>query len=188
MNVITHFLTGWVLAEHSGLNHRDRSLVTWACVLPDADGLGVLPDLANQLLGRPATDFYAEWHHMMLHGIFGAFLISACAYGLAKNKARTAVFAFAAVHLHLLCDLLGSRGATAEEIWPLNYLAPFTNAWPIAWNGQWALNAWPNLVLTIALLAYTFHRAVRTGKSPVSMFHAEANEKFVEALRRRWSV
>lgn len=49
MNVITHFLTGWVLVEHSGLNHRDRSLVTWACVLPDADGLGVLPDLAAQL-------------------------------------------------------------------------------------------------------------------------------------------
>ena len=43
MSPVTHFLTGWVLANAADMNRRDRAVVTLAVVLPDADGLGKLP-------------------------------------------------------------------------------------------------------------------------------------------------
>src|SRR5690349_13298868 len=42
---ITHFFTGWGLANSvSSLDKRERTLVTWASVVPDLDGLGIIAD------------------------------------------------------------------------------------------------------------------------------------------------
>ena len=55
MSPATHLLISWVVADAAQLEPRDRKLVTWCGVLPDLDGLGLLADLANELLGRPET-------------------------------------------------------------------------------------------------------------------------------------
>ena len=34
MSPVTHFLTGWVLANSAGLERRDRALVTLSVVVP----------------------------------------------------------------------------------------------------------------------------------------------------------
>ena len=37
MSPVTHFLTGWVLANAADLNRRDRAVVTLAAVVPDVE-------------------------------------------------------------------------------------------------------------------------------------------------------
>jgi hypothetical protein len=91
-----------------------------------------------------------------------------------------------AVHLHLLCDVVGSHGAGADDFWPLSYLAPFSEHGTIQWPGQWPLNAWPNIVVTVLLIFYVLFRSVRSGYSPVSVFSTGADRAFVRAVRNRW--
>lgn len=51
-------------------NPRDRQLVTWAGVLPDADGLGAVVDVVAALSsGKECTfHYYQQYHHLLLHG------------------------------------------------------------------------------------------------------------------------
>ena len=46
----------------------------------------------------------------------------------------------------------GARGPDGEP-WPIPYLVPFSPTPRLVWSGQWALNAWPNVLLTAALIA-----------------------------------
>jgi hypothetical protein len=95
--------------------------------------------------------------------------------------------AFAAFHLHLLEDLVGSRGPDGY-IWPVPYLQPFTSHWTWSWKGQWQLNAWPNVLLTVLLLAITIWIAVVRGVSPVFLLSAKADKVVAATLRRRFRV
>ena len=65
-------------------------------------------------------------------------------------------------HLHLLCDVAGSKGPDGSQ-WPIPYLEPFSDAIQWAWSGQWELNAWPNVTLTLLLLGGSGVLAVRRG-------------------------
>jgi hypothetical protein len=186
MNPITHLLASWSLAEASDLEHSDRTLITWCGVLPDLDGLGAAVDFGNRILGRPESFWYGQYHHALLHGAFGAVLIAATLAARASRRGRVFLFGIAAVHLHLLCDFVGSRGRDAADIWPIRYLSPFSERLSIFWSGQWELNAWPNISFTLALLGFTFYRAVSVGHSPVSLFSSRANEAFVGTVRARW--
>ena len=47
MSPLTHLIGSWLVAAATTNNPRDRKLVTWAGVLPDADGLGLIPDVMN---------------------------------------------------------------------------------------------------------------------------------------------
>ena len=46
-------------------------------------------------------------------------------------------------HLHLLGDIIGAKGPEGYQ-WPIPYFQPFSNSLQITWEGQWAINAWPN--------------------------------------------
>ncbi|HEX4486423.1 MAG TPA: metal-dependent hydrolase, partial [Terriglobales bacterium] len=89
-------------------------------------------------------------------------------------------------HVHLLEDLLGSRGLDGDQ-WPIPYLKPFSWAWQFSWSGQWELNAWPNYAITIALLLLTFWLAWWKGFSPLEMISPKIDATFVAALRKRFS-
>lgn len=187
MSPITHLLVSWTLADATCRDARERAIVTWAGVLPDVDGLAVLADLASGLLGHGGTFFYPRYHHMLIHGLPAALAFAALAAVLATRRARTALLAFLAVHLHLLCDLVGSRGPGADDLWPIAYLEPLSSRLTVTWAGQWPLNAWPNLALTVLLLALVFVRAVRRGYSPLGLVSRRADAAFVAALRGRFA-
>jgi inner membrane protein len=186
MNPITHFLASWSLADVLRLRARDQALATWCGVLPDADGLGVLVDGANRLLGHPGTWYYGQYHHVLLHGLFAAVCIPLVLAFFAVNRLRMFTVGFLAVHLHFLCDIVGARGPTTDDIWALPYLAPFSAQLTVQWSGQWPLNAWPNIVFTLLLIAFAFYRAIGSGYSPVGIFSARADRVFVETVRNRW--
>lgn len=186
MSPITHFLASWTTGDMARLRNRDVALATWCGMLPDADGLGLVVDIANRVMGRPGHWYYGQYHHAVLHGLFGALVIPLALCVLATNRLRLFVVGFFAVHLHLLCDAVGSRGPGAEDFWPIPYLAPFSRHWTIQWAGQWPLDAWPNFGLTVVLLFYVFARAIRSGYSPVGMFSARADRVFAYTVKNRW--
>ena len=187
MSPITHFLNSWALADATLLSHRDRSLITWSGILPDLDGVGVLMDLLNRVLGNPEVFWYARFHHFLLHGLPGVLLLAFATGFLAVRRVQVFLWSFAIVHLHLLCDLIGSRGPYPSDIWPIYYLSPFSKELTLHWQGQWRLNAWPNVVLTVLLIAYGLYRIVSCGRSPVSMFSIKLDVAVTETLRNRWS-
>ena len=99
----------------------------------------------------------------------------------------TALLIALSFHLHLLGDLIGARGPEGEQ-WPIHYLSPFSESGQLTWQGQWALNAWPNFVITAILLLLTFYWARVRGYSPLEIFSKKADAAFVATLRRRFPV
>jgi inner membrane protein len=183
MSPVTHFFTGWVFANCVKLNRRDRAIVTLACVAPDLDGLGIVPELLTRNSTHPLL-WFTLYHHS-LHTLSFALACSILAFILATQRWKTALLALLSFHIHLFEDILGSRGPDGYQ-WPIPYLAPFSSSLQLAWHGQWGLNAWPNVAITIVFLLATFWLAWRNGYSPLEMISARADSVFVAALRQRF--
>jgi inner membrane protein len=125
MSPLTHLLASWVIAAKTTDNPRDCRLVALAGILPDVDGLGLAVDLATGTGGHRGTQLYPQYHHYLLHGIFGGLLIAGLLTCFARRRWRVLLLALLAFHLHLLCDFVGSRGPSPEDVWPIFYLSPF---------------------------------------------------------------
>ncbi len=185
MSPVTHFLLGWVVANTSDtINRKERAIITLAGVVPDVDGLGILADLLTRNSERP-LDWFSQYHHVLGHNLGLSLLIVAFAFLIAKRKFQVAALVFFSFHLHLLCDLIGSRSPDGHQ-WPIVYLLPFSNALQITWGGQWELNAWQNFVITGVALFFVFAIAIKRGVSPLEMISDSANRRFVDTLRRRF--
>lgn len=184
MSPITHFLVGWVGLEKLQSSRRDKALVVLAGVAPDLDGLGIIVDFATRTLGLPETDYYQTFHRMYGHGLPASIVLAAIAGFLGRRHYWVAAWAFVSVHLHFLCDLLGSRGTTAADIWGIYYFAPFTTAHEISWSGQWPLVGWQNMLISAVLLGITMARAAKRGHSPVGLLSEKGDAHFVQTLRR----
>jgi hypothetical protein len=186
MSPITHFLASWSVAEVADLDERDKAIVTWIGTAPDLDGFGALTDTLARVLGFGEPDFYERFHHGLLHGLFGSLVLPAIGLALARRRAPTFLLGVAVVHLHLACDLVGSRGVSADQIWPIRYLGPFSESLTWAWAGQWPLNGWPNILFTVCLMGWVMARAATVGHSPVRLFNRRADAAFVSAVQARW--
>jgi len=182
MSPATHFFSGWVLANAATLSRRERVLVTLACVAPDVDGLGIVADYFTRNSQHP-LEWFSTYHHL-LHSLPFALIVTAVSFAVAAQRWKTAGMVFLSFHIHLLEDLWGSRGPDGYQ-WPIPYLMPFSRAWELSWRGQWALNAWPNFVITISLLMVTLYLAWSRGFSPLGMVSRNADAAFVAALRKR---
>lgn len=121
MSPATHFLTGWVLANAASLNRRERALVTLACVVPDVDGLGIVAEYFTRNSKHP-LEWFSTYHHT-LHSLPFAVVVAVASFALATQRWKTAGLAFLSFHVHLLEDLLGSRGPEGYQ-WPIPYFIP----------------------------------------------------------------
>ena len=183
MSPITHFLVGWTALEKYQTSRRDKALVVLAGIAPDLDGLGIVVDFATRAFGLPETDYYQSFHRMYGHGLAAALVIAAIAGAFGTRRSLVWLCAFLSVHLHFLCDLLGSRGSTPEDIWGIYYFAPFTTAYELSWAGQWPLVGWQNMAISAALLAIVMARATAVGYSPLGLLSERADAAFVATLR-----
>jgi inner membrane protein len=183
MNPISHLLISWVAANTADLTIRDRALVTLAGVAPDIDGLGYFAEILTEQTASPLL-WYSKYHHVLCHNLgFGLLLVvTAILFGI--RRWMTAFLVLVVFHLHLLGDLVGSRGPDGYQ-WPIPYGAPFSDGWKLIWTGQWELNAWPNVLVTALLLAATIYIARRKGCSPLEMVSKRADSAFVSILRRK---
>src|ERR1700758_4748633 len=99
MSPITHFLTGWMVANLAKLDRKDRAIVTLACVVPDIDGLGIIPELLTRNSSHPLL-WFTLYHHS-LHTLAFAMVVAAVALALATRKWTTGLLALLSFHLHL---------------------------------------------------------------------------------------
>ncbi|MBI1955737.1 MAG: metal-dependent hydrolase [Acidobacteria bacterium] len=184
MNPVTHLLLGWTVANTAALTPRERALVTIAGMVPDVDGLGIVADLMTRNSAQP-LEWWGRFHHVLAHNLGFGLGVGAATFCLSSRRWMTASLALLSFHLHLLGDLLGARGPDGDQ-WPIPYLAPFSHAWQLVWEGQWALNAWPNFVITGVLLILAFYLAWRRAFSPLEMVSFRADQAFVKTLRDRF--
>jgi inner membrane protein len=180
----THLLASWIIGAKATHNARDCRLVALAGILPDADGLGLVADLATQAMGWKKTLFYEHYHHYLLHGAFGAMLITAILVLFARQKWRVAVLSLVVIHLHLLLDFVGSRGPSPEDLWPIFYLGPFDKDPMWMWKGQLRLDSWPNRLLSAGLFVWALWLTVPRGYSFLGVFSSRLDRRFVEVLRK----
>lgn len=208
MSPVTHFFAGWLLAAPMPLSRRERAAIVCAGVAPDLDGLGAIPELLTRNSSHPLL-WFSRYHHA-LHTLAFALVVTAAAWlcswssgaftfgpriqkpsalsrPCSSRPLATALLAFISFHLHLFCDLIGSRGPDGYS-WPIPYLSPFSTRLQLSWHGQWALNGWQNILITCTLLALTFWIAWSTGSSPLELFSGRANNSLVNSLRHRFAL
>lgn len=170
MHLPTHLALSWLLG-HRLEARRDRVLVAWAGVAPDLDALSALAGI----------EAYGRWHHVVAHGLVAALVISAVVAACSIQRRQAAVAALLAVHLHLVCDLLGSGRA-----WSVTYLFPFDAHETFSPYG-WPLASWQNVTVTVAALAVIGVIGVRRRRTFAEAFlPARAADAVSEALVQRF--
>ncbi len=185
MSPVTHFFMGWAVANTvPSLTKRDRALVTWASVIPDIDGLGIVAEVLTRNSPHPLT-WWSDYHHVLGHNLGFALFVCAIDPVFGKDRIKTTLLVGLSFHLHLLADLVGARGPDGDQ-WPIPYLLPFSSKLHLTWSGQWALNAWSNLLTTAVLKGIAVVLAHRRGFSPLEMLSKRGDAVFVHALRNRF--
>ncbi|OFV98771.1 MAG: metal-dependent hydrolase [Acidobacteria bacterium RIFCSPLOWO2_02_FULL_61_28] len=186
MNPVTHLLVGWTVANATTLTPRERALVTVAGIVPDVDGFGMVTDLLTRNSEHP-LELWGRFHHVLAHNLGFGLGVGVAAFALSRRRWVAASLALLSFHLHLAGDLVGARGPDGDQ-WPIPYLSPFSQDWQLTWTGQWALNAWPNFVITGALLLLAFYLAWRRAFSPLELVSSRADRAFVKTLRDRFGA
>jgi inner membrane protein len=187
MSPITHYLVGWVAANSSSkIDKRERAWITLSGVAADLDGLGIVPELLTRNSSHPLT-WWSDYHHVLGHNLLFGLLLVILSALFSTRRFLTGTLVVISFHLHLLGDLIGSRGPDGYQ-WPIKYLYPFSKDWELVWSGQWALNAWPNFVITGGLVFLTFMLARNRGYSPLEIISDRADKAFVETLRQRFPL
>lgn len=178
---------GWAVANTApSLTKRERAFVTWASVVPDVDGLGIIAERLTQHSSHP-LNWWSDYHHVLGHNLGFVLVVSAVAAIFATQRIKTTLLVLLSFHLHLLADLAGARGPDGDQ-WPIPYLLPFSKQLQLTWSGQWALNAWPNIAITAVLIVIAGVLARGRGFSPLEMFSSKADSVFVGVLRARFPL
>ena len=120
----------------------------------------------------------------MAGGLVLAFIL-AC---FARARWRVFLWALVVFHLHLICDLAGSRGDGPGDIWPIYYLGPFTQRHLVfTWACQWKLDGWQNKIISVTLLFVCLWMAAKLGCSVVGVFCQKLDQAIVPILQK-WAT
>jgi inner membrane protein len=186
MSPLTHLVGSWLVAVATTNNPRDRKLVTWAGVLPDADGLGVIPDvIGSWISGKECTFYYYQtYHHLLTHGWPAAIVVSILFALYAQQRQRVLLLCLLTFHLHLLCDLIGSRGPTPGDLWPICYSEPLFRHPIWFWKHQWRLDGWQNQIIFVVIFIASLFVAVKKGCSIVEVFNRRLDSVFTKVLQK----
>jgi hypothetical protein len=184
MSPLTHLLASWIVAAKTTDNLRDRRLITLAGVAPDIDGLGLILDIATGRFAKGNDYYYPQYHHWLTHGLPAAIGLSVLFAVFARRRLHVLALTFLTFHLHLFCDLLGSRGPDKTDFWPIYYFGPILQHPMWIWRHQWRLDGWQNTVITLILLFASFWMATDMGESFIAIFNRRADKIFVTVLQQ----
>ncbi|HOT28336.1 MAG TPA: metal-dependent hydrolase [Candidatus Ozemobacteraceae bacterium] len=181
MNIVTHGLLSWCIAQRVCGTKRDAALAASAGLLPDLDGAGALIDMVR---GGEAV-YYSAFHHILGHNVLAGILTASALGACGDRRLRVTATSAGLFILHVIGDVVGSRGPDGEA-WAIPWLYPFDGASVLLWSGQWEVNAWPNIIITIILLFLFFRQTRDMGWSPLRYVSERADEAFVSTLRSRF--
>ena len=154
-----------------------------AALAPDIDGFGLVVELATRDTETPLL-WWSRFHHALAHNLLFAVVVGLLGWLLVR-RVVVGLLMFVNAHLHFLGDLIGARGPDGAQ-WPIPYLWPFSRLPELTVPWQWALNAWPNVLITVLLLVHFFWLAWARGISPIEFLSQAANRAFVDTLRSRF--
>jgi hypothetical protein len=137
----------------------------------------------NAFKGGEQFPVYQHYHHYLLHGIAGGAVLAVLLAVFARQRWKVLLFALAVFHLHLLCDFVGSRGPSPEDLWPIFYLGPFDKDPMWMWKGQWRLDGWQNMLFSSGVFAWAMAITLHKGHSVVGVFSRRFDAHFVRVLR-----
>jgi inner membrane protein len=180
MSPASHLLISWLVAQ-GGRDRREWAAITLAGIIPDLDGLGLVAGLAMGSIDL-AQDWYARFHHELGHNLWAGLSVGLLAWFWCRRSWRVAILVLVSFHLHLFCDVIGSRGPDGHQ-WPIPYVTPFST-WAWTWDGQWELNAWPNHMITLLAEAAMLWIAWRHQRSPLGLLSLRADAAWIGYLRR----
>lgn len=178
-----HFIVGWVVANAQELDRRSRLSITVMGLLPDVDGFGYPIDKLGPCFGY-STSLFEEYHHYLCHNIFFGVVFSLALAWRCRERVTVFLLAVLAFHLHLLGDLIGSRGPDGYQ-WPIPYLYPLVPAFELTWAGQWELDSWKNSVIGIAFFCAALWIARYRRVTFFELFSLRFEDKVREAAGRR---
>ncbi|HAT10593.1 MAG TPA: metal-dependent hydrolase [Planctomycetes bacterium] len=180
MHIATHALLSWLCAEAApkdALDRRSRLAITLAGIAPDLDAFGAPVEWWTD----GALPWFSLYHHKIFHNGLAALAFATIAWLCCRRDWRVFALALVALHLHFLCDIVGSRGPDGYD-WPIPYLLPFS-PWEWRWSGQWALNAWQNLVTTYVALFAIAWLGARRGRTPMELIRPSLDARIVSRLK-----
>jgi inner membrane protein len=184
MNPVTHLLISWLFAEiPRSLSRKDKAAIIVVGVLPDIDGIGAIAEHFTRDKADPLL-WFAQYHHM-LHNVSFGLEVAAIASLFARRRLLVGSLGFLAFNVHIVCDVIGSRGPDGYQ-WPILYLFPFSRTPELTWYGQWPLNSWPNFAITLLTILAALWLARERGYSVVMLFSQKADAAIVETIRRRF--
>jgi hypothetical protein len=154
--------------------------------VPDIDGLGIIADRLTRNSAHP-LNWWGEYHHTLCHNLGFAIVVAIMGAVLARLRLKTTILVFISFHLHLVGGLVGARDPDGEQ-WPIPYSLPFSTCLHLVWSGQWALNAWPNMVITAVLIGFAVMWARHRGFSLLEMISTKVDAGFVRAMRCRFPL
>jgi len=177
-----HFIISWVVSNAKPLDRKSRICITLMGILPDIDGFGYLADKVGGYFGY-STFLYQEYHHYFGHNIFFGLILSGLLARICYQRLIVFILCLIAFHLHLVADLIGSRGPDGYQ-WPIPYLYPFVQL-ELTWEGQWELSSWRNsaigvLFFFIALLIVRYRHV-----SFFEFFSARFEKTVIDVARQR---
>ena len=153
-------------------------------ISPDFDGLGIIADILTRQTSSP-LNLWGNFHHILGHNIGFILIATLIVFCASTRRMASAALAFLSLNIHMFCDLVGARGPDGYQ-WPIPYFLPFSGVSRFTWEGQWALNAWPNFAITGIAMIFVFYIAWKRGYSPVEIISPRADSAFVNTLRKRF--
>lgn len=183
MNPITHYLISFAISSNFTLSKKERTLTTISGIIPDIDGIGIIAELISKKTNYN-LNWWSEYHHVLAHNITFAIIISLFVFILTR-KIRCFLLSFFIFHIHLFCDIIGGRGPDGFQ-WPIDYLYPFSNKLQLVWYGQWQLNSWQNIVITIIFIIITIKIAIKKNISPIEIFSEKYNKIVILTIKNRF--
>ena len=174
-----HLVTSWFVGNSVLKTRRSRVTVAIAGLSPDLDGLGIVLDRLDV-----TSSLFFNYHHVLCHGIVWALIAAIMSSFIVKTqRLLTALMTFVAIHVHILADVVGSKGPDGYQ-WPINYLYPLSNSVMLEWSGQWELSAWPNALFTAALLSACFILARKQGYSAFEIVPGPFDKEVYKLARK----
>ncbi len=80
--------------------------------------------------------------------------------------------------------MIGARGPTIGDLWPICYSEPLFRHPIWFWKGQWRLDGWQNQFIFLTVFFVAIWLTLKRGHSFVEVVSPRADQIFVSVLKR----
>lgn len=182
MTGLSHAMISWTIAQGGGDKLRDRRIITWMGILPDADAIAYVIGAIPNLDIDEGYVFFVSVHHRYTHGLVMLLAAALFAAVFARRKLRTALLTGIVVIGHLLCDLVASGPEfPIYPFWPFDkWICQTSIPWTVSWSIP--VQEWPNLLAGFVLLVAAFGMGRRIGRTPLEAISLKMDEELLRQL------